>query len=70
MKKRSQTWVCRDNQDLVAVFYPPENPKTQRSVHAHFYRRGKLCNHYILRSSYILDEFYEQETKRSDSARR
>ena len=57
-----QVWLMNDGSGRSAKFKRGENPLTQKSVHAFFFGSdGKIENHYILRSSYIRDNYSLQK---------
>lgn len=62
MSTTKTRWAEKGNPLNCAVFMPGEDPKRQKSVHAWFYRNGKLHNHYILQSSYILEHYEKQQS--------
>lgn len=50
-------WVSKSDSRIEALFTKQEDPRKCESCHAWFFRNGVVSNHFVLRSSYILENF-------------
>ncbi len=50
-------WLLKENRTKWVRFSAGEDPRKHESVHGFFYEKTNPVNHYILRSSYILENY-------------